>query len=114
MKMSSVKMFNPCTYNLNKDSRYYRKMLESIYKAYKKLSCPQGFKLFLVEKENCSVYILETGMGECYASAGCQLLISKYNVKKMYSFYLNSFHSHQVQLRFQDNESLSMLILRVP
>ncbi|MBQ0099284.1 MAG: 5'-methylthioadenosine/S-adenosylhomocysteine nucleosidase [Firmicutes bacterium] len=57
-----------------------------IYKDYKELPCPQGFKLFLVEKENCFIYILQTGVGECYASSGCQFLISKYNVSMIVNF----------------------------
>ncbi len=57
-----------------------------VYKDYKELDCPKGFKLFLVKKDNYSIYILRTGMGECYASAGCQFLISKYNVSKIVNF----------------------------
>lgn len=57
-----------------------------IYKDYKELPCPHGFKLFFVEKGNCSIYILQTGMGECHAAAGCQFLISKYDVSKIINF----------------------------
>lgn len=57
-----------------------------IYKNVRELSCPKGFKLFIIEKEDCDIYILKCGMGECYASSGCQFLITKYNVKKIVNF----------------------------
>ena len=45
-----------------------------------------GFKLFLVERDNYSIYIAQSGMGECAASAACQFLISKCNVSMIVNF----------------------------
>lgn len=63
--------------------------MNAIFEMYgncKELESPSGFKLFLVERDNYSIYIAQSGMGECAASAACQFLISKCNVSMIINF----------------------------
>ncbi len=57
-----------------------------MYKNWKELECPAGFRLFRIERDSYTIYIAQSGMGECAASAACQFLISKYNVSKIINF----------------------------
>lgn len=57
-----------------------------LYGQCKKLDSPSGFALYLVERDNYSIYIAQSGMGECAASAACQLLISRFNVSMIINF----------------------------
>lgn len=45
-----------------------------------------GFRLFLVERDHCSIYIAQSGMGECAAAAACQFLISECHVSMIINF----------------------------
>lgn len=63
--------------------------MNAIFEMYgncKELESKAGFKLFLVERDNYSIYIAQSGMGECAASAACQFLISKCNVSMIINF----------------------------
>jgi len=63
--------------------------LDAIFKHYSKyeeLEAPKGFKAYKIEKDNATLYVLKCGMGECAASAGTQLLASKYNVEMIINF----------------------------
>lgn len=63
--------------------------LNAIFERYgscRQLESPAGFKLFLVERDRYSIYIAQSGMGECAASAACQFLISKCGVSKIINF----------------------------
>lgn len=47
--------------------------MDAFFAHYEKcieLYAPRGFRLFLVEKDECELYILQTGMGEVKSSAG--------------------------------------------
>jgi len=63
--------------------------MDAIYKLYpdlKEVEAPRGYKLFLVEKERVSVYVLQTGMGEIAAAAGVQYLASACRVSAIFNF----------------------------
>ncbi len=63
--------------------------MSAIFEMYgncKEIENSAGFKLFLVERDNYSIYIAQSGMGECAASAACQFLISKCNVSMIINF----------------------------
>lgn len=60
--------------------------LKAHYGKLQKLSCPQGFELFHVKKNENDLYILHTGMGVIKAAAGVQYLISKRNVSVIVNF----------------------------
>lgn len=56
------------------------------YGKYTELPAPVGFKLFRVEKENCDLFVLRTGMGVIAASAGVQYLATAYGVSAIVNF----------------------------
>lgn len=58
----------------------------SHYENIRELPAPAGYKLYLVEKDTCKLYILKTGMGEIAAAAGVQHLVSAYGVSKIINF----------------------------
>lgn len=63
--------------------------LNAIFELYDnvtELESSHGFRLFNIERDNCSIYVVQSGMGECAASAACQLLISKFNVSSIINF----------------------------
>ncbi len=63
--------------------------MNAIFERYgncKEIGTSAGFKLFLVERDNCSIYIAQSGMGECAAAAACQFLISKCHVSMIINF----------------------------
>ena len=63
--------------------------MNAIFEMYdncRELESAAGFKLFLVERDNYSIYIAQSGMGECAAAAACQFLISKCNVSMIINF----------------------------
>lgn len=63
--------------------------MNAIFERYgnvREIGNSSGFKLFLVERENYSIYIAQSGMGECEAAAACQFLISKCNVSMIINF----------------------------
>ena len=63
--------------------------MNAIFERYgncKEIGSSAGFKLFLVERDNYSIYIAQSGMGECAAAAACQFLISKCNVSMIINF----------------------------
>ena len=63
--------------------------IDAIFEHYgkcKQLDCPPGFKLFLVERDNYDIYILQTGMGEIAASSGVQYLAAKFDVTSIVNF----------------------------
>lgn len=57
-----------------------------MYPDYKELVNKSGFKVYLAEKDNYSLYIVHSGMGESFAAAATQFLISNYNVSKIINF----------------------------
>jgi len=57
-----------------------------LYPNWKRLPAPAGYKAYLIEKENYTLYVLQAGMGEVAASAGVQYLISKYRVSMILNF----------------------------
>lgn len=63
--------------------------MDAIFERYgncKEIGNSAGFNLFLVERDNYSIYIAQSGMGECAAAAACQFLISKCNVSMIINF----------------------------
>lgn len=63
--------------------------LDAIFELYpdcRELPAPSGFKLYTVEKANCDIFILRSGMGEIAAAAGVQHLISKCGVSAVINF----------------------------
>ncbi|MCQ2405564.1 MAG: QueT transporter family protein [Clostridia bacterium] len=56
------------------------------YKNCKEIETGAGFKLFLIEQDRFSLYVAQSGMGECAAAAACQFLISKCNVSTIINF----------------------------
>lgn len=56
------------------------------YKNCREIETGAGFKLFVVERDNCTLYIAQSGMGECAAAAACQFLVSKCNVSAIINF----------------------------
>lgn len=63
--------------------------LDAVFALFEKvdeLEAPQGFKLYKVEKENYDIFILKSGMGLVYASAGTQYLISACKVETVVNF----------------------------
>ncbi len=57
-----------------------------MYGKVRELESNSGIKLFFVEKEKYSLYIAQSGMGECAAAAACQFLISKCGVSMIINF----------------------------
>lgn len=57
-----------------------------MYGKCREIESGSGFKLFLLERDNYSIYIAQSGMGECAAAAACQFLISKCNVSMIINF----------------------------
>ena len=63
--------------------------MNAIFEMYgncKELESFCGFKVFLVERDNYSIYIVQSGMGECAAAAACQFLITKYKISMIINF----------------------------
>lgn len=63
--------------------------MEAFFELYpdnKELEAPGAFRLFLVERDNYDLYVLQTGMGEIAAAAGVQYLISKCEVSAIVNF----------------------------
>lgn len=63
--------------------------MNSIFERYgncREIGTTAGFRLFLVERDNYSIFIAQSGMGECAAAAACQYLISKCNVSLIINF----------------------------
>lgn len=63
--------------------------MNAIFEMYgncRELENSSGFKLFLVERDNYYIYIAQSGMGECAASAACQFLISECKVSMIINF----------------------------
>ncbi len=63
--------------------------MNAIFERYgncREIETNAGFKLFVVEQDRFSLYIAQSGMGECAAAAACQFLISKCNVSTIINF----------------------------
>ena len=60
--------------------------VEERYGKMEELDAPKGYKLYKVVKDNAEMYILRSGMGEIYASAGAQYLISACGVEAIINF----------------------------
>ncbi|MBR5337780.1 MAG: 5'-methylthioadenosine/S-adenosylhomocysteine nucleosidase [Lachnospiraceae bacterium] len=63
--------------------------MDAIFEHYgncRELESPQGFRVFLVERDLYEIYILQAGMGEIAAAAGVQYLITKYDVNIIVNF----------------------------
>ncbi|MCQ2771036.1 MAG: hypothetical protein MJ236_04475 [Clostridia bacterium] len=57
-----------------------------MYPNHKELESDAGFKVYLVERDGYSIFIVQSGMGECLASSAVQYLISTYKVSKVINF----------------------------
>lgn len=63
--------------------------MDSIFAYYsdlEKLEAPQGYELYRTKKDNCDIYVLHSGMGEIYAAAGVQFLLTQCNVDIIVNF----------------------------
>lgn len=57
-----------------------------MYGKVRELESSAGFRLFTVDRGNYTLYIAQSGMGECAAAAACQFLISKCGVSMIINF----------------------------
>ena len=56
------------------------------YSSYREMPYPEGFRLLFIEKDDCELYVLQTGMGEIAAAAGTQYLITACQVSTVINF----------------------------
>jgi len=60
--------------------------INDYYPDLRELPSPLGFKAYFVEREAFELYICRTGIGEIFAAAGVQYLISQFGVTTILNF----------------------------